>query len=271
MSRLSLTISLTSLSLLNFTNLMTNCLLLTRTVLLGTTLGLLCSAASLSTFYSYTDFENALPTGSRTFTEAFTDEVIGTPRLTLSICGTPDGVPTKTCVGPNINLFNLNSVNLTNNQVQGDVGFFEGVYFSNVFTLPGSVTAIGFDFSATGSSLSSTAISFFLGNDQVVSPFGNIVQPNPGPYSYPYTGFLGFVSDEPFNTLELGGAGLNGGNRYKLDNLTFDPTPEPQTVGLATAGLFGLLLSGTKLRIKRYSFCRNNSSRFGIFGFFFRN
>jgi len=165
--------------------------------------------------------------------------------LTLSLCGTPDTPPpqTTTCVGPNTRLYPNTTVFIINNQVQGLVGVLEDIYFDNTFTLPSPVTAIGFDFSDVPrpNSLSPTPISYQLGSDQFVSPFGNIVQPNPGPYSYPYTGFLGFISNEPFDTLTLGGAGLLGGDEYTLDNLTFgDPTPEPGSLGLLALSGLGL-------------------------------
>ncbi len=209
-----------------------------------------CFSASVQTFYSESAFDDAVRSGSFT-TESFSGNQINTPGLTMTLCGTPDFAPTS-CVGPNINLFNLTSVNLSGNQVQGTVGFFEGVYFTDSFTLPRSVTAIGFDFTGksgiTPAPTFATPISYILGS-QSVSPFGNIVDPNPSPFNYPYDGFLGFVSDESFNTLTLGGAGVNGGDVFTLDNLTFgDPTPEPGTFGLIGLAGVGLALIRSEVR-----------------------
>ena len=233
-----------------------------RITLLSLSLCLFGNAAD-STYYSYSAFENAAPTGIPFITETFTGNQINTAGLLYESC---TGLMVNVCGGSGNSL-------ITGDRFTDGVGRFvanpynpnapDQLYHSSVFTFPEATLAVGFDLIETTPGASSLGIQ--LGQSTTLYPFGGVSDsefnlPNPG---YSYNGFVGFVSDQPFDTLTFsafGGAGVP----YELDNLTFDDpnaasTPEPATIGF---GLLGFLLAGSMFwrKLMRVELTRDDRS-----------
>ena len=228
-------------------------------------ISLVCSAANIETFYSESGFDSAVNTGSFQ-TETFSGDQINTSGLTISGCYSPSYPSTAVRVCAPLSAAELNgSAGLHYQLITGDQftdavgrdpknpysGFFGVNDFTTLFTLPQSVTALAFDVNEQTTLGSNFGVS--LGG-AIQYPFGGTYGSNtpfPGlPMNgYSYDGFVGFVSDTPFDTVELS-AFYSPGVAYQLDNFSFgDPVtlaPEPLPLPLICAGL--LLIFGARKR-----------------------
>ncbi len=155
--------------------------------------------------------------------------------------------------------FLVPTASIANNQVSGLVGHLNGVDWTTTFNLPNSVTAIGLDITETPSAsyAPGSTLGVSVGNTGAY-PFGGVAGPSapfpgfPNP-SYDYSGFIGFISDTPFNTLTFDAPVGGEVPIQSIDNLTFgdptlgapgDLTPEPASFAFAGVGLTGLFLVG---------------------------
>jgi hypothetical protein len=245
--------------------------IITGVVLLGAASVLLCSASSVTTFYDYSAFEDALAPGTQSTTESFAGNQIQTPGLSVSGCYSP-GYGGYSC--RQFSAAQLNTQTqfeyITQNMFTDAVGRYpDNPYsggfgngdFVTVFTLPKYVTAVGFDVStnpnqgaAFGIDLAGGTQFPFVNVVSVSDPFGGIAYPGdpndpdpgtPNGEGYAYTGFIGFTSDTPFDLIEISACcNPSTGVNYTMDNLTFgDPVPEPATIGLAGLAILGLAVT----------------------------
>ena len=217
-------------------------------------------AATVQTFYNASDFQNAVRSGSFT-TESFAGNQINTPGLSVSACYDPN-YPTG---GPSL------CSPLSKAQLNAGTGYFQFITqnmftdavgrnpdnpyavnfgtndFSTLFTLPQSATALSFDVNEISNVGLGSNFGISLGSGILNYPFGGVEGPNgnfPGlpNNGYSYSGFVGFTSDTPFNTVDFS-AFYDPGVSYTLDNLSFgDPTPEPSSVLLISAGVSFLII-----------------------------
>ena len=217
---------------------------------------LACSAANIETFYSESAFDSAVNIATLQ-TETFSGNQINTPGLTISGCYSPSYPSPTIRVCSALSEAELNGTAglhfqlITGNQFTDAVGrnpnnpysgFFGVNDFTTLFTLPQSVTAVAFDVNEQSSSSSNFGVS---PGGAIQYPFGGTYgnnTPFPGlPMNgYSYDGFVGFVSDTPFDTVEFS-AFYNPGVSYQLDNFSFgDPVmvaPEPLALTLTGVGL----------------------------------
>jgi hypothetical protein len=202
-----------------------------------------CSAATVQIFTSSSAFDEAAGTSSFT-TETFAGNQINTPGLSISACSNSTGNPLS-CSGLSTSQLNAGSNYfqfITGNMFTDAVGRNPSnpysVNFGTVFTLPNSVTAIGFDVNEKPSGTANFGVA--VGTSDILYPFGGLNEGFPAT-GVPYTGFVGFISDTAFNSFEFSAFG-NPGVSYTLDNLVFaDPVPEPATFSFAALGI-GLVL-----------------------------
>ncbi len=232
---------------------------MSRLVLLGVSLtAMCCSAATIQTYYSESAFDGAIRSGSFT-TESFSGNQINTPGLTVSACDVPSYPSASPSVCSPLSKAQLTSAyalfqTITGNMFTDAVGRYpsnpytvnNGVGdYSTLFTLPESVTAVGFDLNET--SFEGANFGITLGSNLIQYPFGGVEGPNesvPGlpKDGYSYSGYVGFTSDQAFDTIRFS-AFYNPGVAYTLDNLTFgDPTPEPATFAFAGIGIAAVLM-----------------------------
>ena len=114
-------------------------------------------------------------------------------------------------------------------------GFFNADYFvPNIvtITLPGSYTAVGFDFG-----------SLFTGGatfDVTLGAIGPLTVGTSGSTASGVLGFAGFVSSTPFNTVTLSMPDAPAYN--SVDNLSYGAAvPEPGSLALLGTGLLGVV------------------------------
>ncbi len=203
----------------------------------------LSQAATVDTFYSQADFDASIGNSPST-TLTFARNAIPTG-LAITTCSTGGAHPVTSCSPALDKLFDR--ANITNESFNDVVGHLSGLSYSTTITLPTAVTYIGFSIgeglppTRTGSTFGVT-----LGDNgpQTQFPFGGVS----GPYGLPdvgysYTGFLGFSSDQPFDSVQFG-TSYQDNNIFSLSSITYadptSPTPEPRTAAIAGLGLAGV-------------------------------
>lgn len=109
-----------------------------------------------------------------------------------------------------------------------DNGAFGGTF--HIITFPTAVRAFGADFNST---TSGDGLQVVIGSDvitfsQHLTGAGN--------------GFLGVVSSAPFTAITFRPAGLPLGEGFGLDNLSFQPVPEPPSIVCGGATIISLFI-----------------------------
>ena len=215
-------------------------------VVLGLASVILCSAASVTTFYDYSAFEDALAPGTQSITESFSRNQINTPGLTITACGSTGR--SKFCTPAASGELSDDRSSFSNNQFSSVVGRLNGVAYTQTFMLPNETTSLGFYISENPSpyspyQLTTAAFGMSIGGVSFLAPFGGFEGPNdrdpglPNP-SFPCSGFVGFVSDTPFDFFTFDST-YGDPASYTIDDITF-ATPEPATLGLAGLAIVGM-------------------------------
>jgi hypothetical protein len=199
------------------------------------TFGGIAGAADIqTTFYSVSAYQDA------------------TPGLTITACGS--AARQTFCTPATSGELSDDRSSFSNNQFSSVVGRLNGVAYAQTFMLPNETTSLGFYINENPSPYSPyqptiAAFVMSIGGIFSVAPFGGFEGPNdqdpglPNP-SFPYNGFVGFVSDTPFDSFAFDST-FGDPASYTIDDITF-ATPEPGSLAIVGLGLTGLFLVGRK-------------------------